>query len=139
MITLIAAVWVTGLATVAVAQMVDGEITKVDEAAGKMTIRHGPLKKFDMDAMAMVFRASDPARLNPVKPGEQVLFIPDKVTGRFTVIKLEKKKYPPPQRAPCAPARGARLPTFDEPRTDRRQQEALRCRTTAQSARRSDG
>ncbi|MBN9263054.1 copper-binding protein [Hyphomicrobium sp. CS1BSMeth3] len=92
MITLIAAVWVTGLATVAVAQMVDGEITKVDEAAGKMTIRHGPLKKFDMDAMTMVFRASDPAMLKQVKPGDKVRFEPDKVNGQFTVMKIEKKK-----------------------------------------------
>lgn len=92
MIMLIAAVGVTSLATVAIAQMVDGEITKVDEAAGKMTIKHGPLKKFDMDAMTMVFRAKDPAMLKQVKPGDKVRFEPDKVDGQFTVMKIEKKK-----------------------------------------------
>ena len=92
MIMLVAAIGVTGLATVAVAQMVDGEVTKVDEAAGKMTIKHGPLKKFDMDAMTMVFRANDPAMLKQVKPGDKVRFEPDKVNGQFTVMKIEKKK-----------------------------------------------
>lgn len=92
MIMLVAAVGVTSLATVAIAQMVDGEITKVDEAAGKMTIKHGPLKKFDMDAMTMVFRAKDPAMLKQVKPGDKVRFEPDKVDGQFTVMKIEKKK-----------------------------------------------
>jgi len=92
MIMFVATISVTALATVAVAQMVDGEITKVDEAAGKMTIKHGPLKKFDMDAMTMVFRAGDPAMLKQVKPGDKVRFEPDKVNGQFTVMKIEKKK-----------------------------------------------
>ena len=39
-------------------------MTKIDESAGKITIKHGPIKKFDMeDGMTMVFRAQDPAML----------------------------------------------------------------------------
>ena len=86
---------VAGLAaatTVAFAQMVDGEVTKVDESAGKITIKHAPLKKFDMDAMTMVFRAQDPAMLKQVKPGDKIKFEADKVSGQFTVTKIEKKK-----------------------------------------------
>jgi Cu(I)/Ag(I) efflux system protein CusF len=79
-------------ATAAIAQMVDGEVTKVDEAAGKITIKHGPLKKFDMDAMTMVFRASDPAMLKQLKTGDKIRFEADKVNGQFTVMKVEKKK-----------------------------------------------
>ncbi len=59
--------------------MVKGEVTKVDPDAGKITIKHDPIKKFDMDAMTMVFRAGDP-------------FHPDKVNGQFTVTKIEKAK-----------------------------------------------
>ena len=85
-----------GLATgasVAFAQMVDGEVTKVDESAGKITIKHGPMKKFDMeDGMTMVFRAQDPAMLKQVKPGDKIKFDADKVSGQFTVTKIEKKK-----------------------------------------------
>jgi Cu(I)/Ag(I) efflux system protein CusF len=73
-------------------EMVAGEVTKVDESAGKLTIKHGPIKKFDMDAMTMVFRAGDPAMLKTVKPGDKVRFEPDKVNGQMTVVKLQKAK-----------------------------------------------
>jgi Cu(I)/Ag(I) efflux system protein CusF len=80
-------------ATAAIAQMVDGEVTKIDEAAGKLTIKHGPMKKFDMEGgMTMVFRANDPAILKQFKPGDKIKFEADKVNGQFTVMKVEKKK-----------------------------------------------
>jgi|SRR5262249_23546018 Cu/Ag efflux protein CusF len=70
---------------------VSGQVTKVDESAGKITIKHGPLKKFDMNEnMTMVFRAGDPAMLKTVKPGDRVRFVPDRVNGQFTVTKMEK-------------------------------------------------
>ena len=74
-------------------ELVDGLVTKIDESEGKMTIRHGPIKKFDMDdGMTMVFRVADPAMLKAVKPGDKVKFDADKVNGRFTVTKIEKAK-----------------------------------------------
>jgi Cu/Ag efflux protein CusF len=72
--------------------MVAGEVTKVDESAGKITIKHGPIKKFDMDSMTMVFRAGDPAMLKTVKAGDKIQFEPDKVNGQLTVVKLQKAK-----------------------------------------------
>ena len=73
--------------------LVDGQVTKVDESAGKITIKHGPLKKFDMeDGMTMVFRAGDPAMLSTVKAGDRVKFIPERINGQFTVTKIEKAK-----------------------------------------------
>jgi Cu(I)/Ag(I) efflux system protein CusF len=75
------------------AQMADGQVTKIDQSAGKITIKHGPIKKFDMDdGMTMVFRAQDPAMLKAVKPGDKVKFEADKVNGQFTVTKIEKAK-----------------------------------------------
>jgi Cu/Ag efflux protein CusF len=72
---------------------VNGQVTKIDESAGKITIKHGPLKKFDMNEnMTMVFRASDPAMLKAVKPGDRVRFVPDRVNGQFTVTKIEKAR-----------------------------------------------
>ena len=72
---------------------VNGQVTKVDESAGKITIKHGPLKKFDMNEnMTMVFRAGDPAMLKAVKPGDRVRFVPDRINGQFTVTKIEKAK-----------------------------------------------
>ena len=73
--------------------LIDGQVTKVDESAGKITIKHGPIKKFDMDdGMTMVFRAQDPAMLKAVKAGDKVKFDADKVNGQFTVTKIEKAK-----------------------------------------------
>jgi Cu/Ag efflux protein CusF len=93
MIMLSALVGLAGLSTIAFAQMVDGEVTKVDESAGKITIKHGPIKKFDMEGgMTMVFRAQDPGLLKQVKPGDKIKFEADKINGQFTVMKLEKSK-----------------------------------------------
>jgi Cu(I)/Ag(I) efflux system protein CusF len=93
MILLAALSGVAALSSVALAQMVDGEVTKVDESAGKVTIKHGPMKKFDMEGgMTMVFRAQDPAILKQVKPGDKIKFEADKINGQFTVMKVEKKK-----------------------------------------------
>lgn len=73
--------------------LIDGQVTKVDESAGKITLKHGPIKKFDMDeGMTMVFRASDPAILKTVKAGDKVKFDADKVNGQFVVIRIEKAK-----------------------------------------------
>jgi Cu/Ag efflux protein CusF len=84
---------VVGLPLVALAQMTDGQVTKVDVSAGKITIKHGPIKKFDMDeGMTMVFRAQDPALLKQVKPGDKIKFNADKINGQFTVTKIEKVK-----------------------------------------------
>src|SRR5437588_12350818 len=75
------------------ADFVNGQVTKIDESAGKITIRHGPIKKFEMDeGMTMVFRAQDPAMLKTVKPGDRVRFVPDRINGQFTVTKIEKAK-----------------------------------------------
>jgi Cu/Ag efflux protein CusF len=79
--------------TISQSVMVDGTVKKVDEAAGKITIQHGPLKKFDMkDGMTMVFRVNDPAMLKQVKAGDKIRFEPERVNGQFTVMKIEKKK-----------------------------------------------
>jgi Cu(I)/Ag(I) efflux system periplasmic protein CusF len=72
---------------------IDGQVTKVDEPAGKLTIKHGPIKKLDMDdGMTMVFRAQDPAMLKTVKAGDKIKFDADKINGQFTVTKIEKAK-----------------------------------------------
>lgn len=71
--------------------MADGLVTKIDVSAGKITMRHGPLKKLDMELpMTMVFRVQDPAMLKAVKVGDQVKFDAERVNGQITVTKIEK-------------------------------------------------
>jgi Cu(I)/Ag(I) efflux system protein CusF len=84
---------VGGSTVLAQAPMADGLVVKIDQGAGKITIRHGPLKQFEMDeSMTMVYRAADPAMLNALKPGDKIKFAPDRVNGQFTVTKIEKAK-----------------------------------------------
>ncbi|HZQ14124.1 MAG TPA: copper-binding protein [Pseudolabrys sp.] len=73
------------------AALTDGQVTKVDAAAGKITIKHGPMKKFDMDdGMTMVYRAQDPAMLSAVKAGDKIKFDAEHVNGQFVVTKIQK-------------------------------------------------
>jgi Cu(I)/Ag(I) efflux system protein CusF len=72
--------------------MVQGEIKKVDETTGKITIKHAAIPNLSMDAMTMVFKASDPAMLTQVKPGDKIMFTVDDINGQLTVMKLETAK-----------------------------------------------
>jgi Cu/Ag efflux protein CusF len=54
---------------------VQGEVRKIDEAAGKVTLKHGPIKNLGMDVgMTMTFRVKDPAMLREVQVGDKVEF-----------------------------------------------------------------
>jgi Cu(I)/Ag(I) efflux system periplasmic protein CusF len=75
------------------AALTDGQVTKVDASAGKITIKHGPMKKFDMeDGMTMVYRVQDPAMLTAVKAGDKVKFEAEHVNGQFIVTTIQKAK-----------------------------------------------
>ena len=67
-----------------------GEVTKVDAAQGKITLKHEQIKNLDMDAMTMVFRAGEPSMLSAVKPGDRVIFEADRVNGQLTITKMRK-------------------------------------------------
>jgi Cu(I)/Ag(I) efflux system periplasmic protein CusF len=83
----------TYAATAQVATNVDGTVTKVDQTAEKITIRHSALKAFDMDdGHTMVFRTADPAMLKLVKAGDKVKFDVERINGQFTVTKLQKAR-----------------------------------------------
>jgi Cu/Ag efflux protein CusF len=84
-----------GAAHVASAQQdaIDGQVTKVDQSAKKITIRHGPIPKLDMDeGMTMVFAAPDPTMLKAVKAGDKVKFDAERVNGQLTLTKIQKAK-----------------------------------------------
>ncbi len=84
----------TAVSAVAQEAMVNGEVRKIDEAAGKITLKHGPIKKLDMeeDSMTMVFRVKDPAMLKFLKVGDNIKFDADRVNGQITVTAIQKSK-----------------------------------------------
>ena len=73
--------------------VIDGVVTKVDTSAGKITIRHGPIKKLDMDeSMTMIFTAKDAGLLSNVKAGDKIKFDAENVKGQYIVTAIEKAK-----------------------------------------------
>lgn len=70
------------------AALTDGEITRVDARAGKLTIRHGEITHLGMPPMTMVFALQDVAQAAQFQPGAKVRFqvVDDSGTLRITHI-----------------------------------------------------
>jgi Cu(I)/Ag(I) efflux system protein CusF len=72
-------------------ELVEGQVTKIDQSAGKITIKHGPIRSLDMnEGMTMVFRVQDAGMLKQVKPEDKVKFSAERVNGALTVTKIQK-------------------------------------------------
>jgi Cu/Ag efflux protein CusF len=68
--------------------LADGEVRRVDKAAGKLTLRHGAIKNLDMPPMTMVFQVRDKALLEGVKAGDKVRFRAESDKGAYIVTDL---------------------------------------------------
>ena len=76
----------------AMADMADGEIRKIDMDNKKITIKHGEIKNLDMPGMTMVFQVKDPAMLTTVKTGDKVRFKAEKSGGAIVVTEIQPAK-----------------------------------------------
>src|ERR1700752_3304619 len=84
-----------GLTVSAIAQAasISGEVKKIDEGAGKITLKHGPAKSLGMDEpMTMVYRVKDPAMLKQVKAGDKVTFEAEEGASGYTVTRIQRAK-----------------------------------------------
>jgi Cu(I)/Ag(I) efflux system protein CusF len=72
------------------AELSEGEITRLDASALKVTLRHGELKNLDMPPMTMVFRVKDADVLAPLKAGDKVRFRAERIQGVFYLTHVEK-------------------------------------------------
>jgi Cu/Ag efflux protein CusF len=72
--------------------LTDGEVRKVDMAAKRITIKHGPIRNLDMPAMTMAFPVANPALLEQFKPGDKVRFEAQNIGDTVTVTAIEKLK-----------------------------------------------
>lgn len=80
-------------AAIAQSSMVAGLVIKVDQAAKKITIKHGPIPKLDMDeGMTMVYAAPASNMLSAVKAGDKVNFEAEQVNGQYILTKIEPAK-----------------------------------------------
>jgi len=82
----------TAAAGIALAQApsTDGEITKLDRAAARVSIKHNGIKSLDMPPMTMAFRTRDPKVLDGMAVGDKVRFAAEKIDGTYTVTALVK-------------------------------------------------
>lgn len=72
-----------------VATLTDGEVRKIDREAGKITIKHGPIKHLDMPPMSMVFVAKDKSLLDKVKVGDKIRFMAGTEGGALIVTDIQ--------------------------------------------------
>jgi len=70
----------------------EGEVRKVDKAAGKLVIRHGEIKSVNMGPMTMMFTVKSPALLDKVAAGDKVKFRVEEIKGDYVVTAIEKAK-----------------------------------------------
>lgn len=84
------AVAVLSVAAWAQAATAAGEVTKLDKAGGRITLKHGELKALDMPPMTMSFRVRDAKLLDGVAVGDRVRFTAEKLDGQYTVTALSK-------------------------------------------------
>ena len=70
--------------------LTDGEVRKIDKAAGKLTIKHGDIKNLDMPGMTMVFAVKDKAMLDKVKSGDKIKFKVVMEGGNMVVTDIQK-------------------------------------------------
>lgn len=76
----------------AAAQMADGLVRRVDRAAGRVIIAHGPLVNIGMPPMTMAFRVKEAVWLEQMKDGDRIRFVADNVDGRLTVVRFDKAR-----------------------------------------------
>ena len=87
--TLLAGLAVAALAW-AQAPMASGEVTKIDRANARVTLKHGEIRHLDMPPMTMAYRVASPQLLDKVAVGDRVRFVAERVAGQYTVTALDK-------------------------------------------------
>ena len=70
--------------------LTEGEVRKVDQAHGKITLKHGEIKNVDMPPMTMAYRIRDAKMLDNVAVGDRVRFAVERVEDQYTVVALAK-------------------------------------------------
>ena len=73
-------------------ELVDGVVKKIDKAAGKVTVAHGPLTNLNMPAMTMSFRVKEAAWLEQMRDGGKIRFVADSINNTLTIVRFENVK-----------------------------------------------
>ena len=70
----------------------EGEVRKVNQETGKVTIQHGDIRHLGMPAMTMAFSVNTPGLLDSVQTGDKVKFKVIKESDRLVITELQRIK-----------------------------------------------
>ena len=76
--------------SLAQAPQASGEVTKIDKATSRITLKHGEIKNLDMPPMTMIFRVRDGKMIDAVAVGDRVRFTAEKVEGSYMLTAIDK-------------------------------------------------
>ena len=84
---------VLGSGAIAQDATIIGEVKKIDESSGSITLKQGPAPSLGFkDDMTMVYEVRDRAILKQVKVGDTVRFEAESGDSGFEITKLQKGK-----------------------------------------------
>ncbi len=69
--------------------LVEGLVKKIDKAALRVTLFHGPLAN-GMPSMSMAYHVKEANWLNEMKVGQKIRFAADEVNGAMTMVQFEE-------------------------------------------------
>jgi Cu/Ag efflux protein CusF len=72
--------------------LADGQVVKIDEGAGKITVTHGPIQGLGINESGRTdeFAVKDGLVFNALKEGDKIRFAAERVNGEPTITRLEK-------------------------------------------------
>lgn len=68
--------------------LAEGLVKRIDKAAGRVTLAHGPLPN-GMPAMTMPFRLKEAAWIDEMTVGQRIRFAADETDGEMVVVRFE--------------------------------------------------
>lgn len=66
-----------------------GEVRRVDQEVGRITIKHSAIADLDLPAMTLVYHAQA-TLLQGIKPGDKIKFTAKRENDRYVVTKISK-------------------------------------------------
>ena len=82
-LSLATAAWAQGATT-------PGEVTKIDKAAGRVTLKHAGIQSLDMPPMTLSFHVSSQRMLDNIVVGDRVRFTAERIGGQYTITSVSK-------------------------------------------------
>ncbi len=80
-----------GMAAVqAASEPTQGEVRRVDTDEGRVTVKHGPIPALELPAMTLVYRVQDRTLLEPVQPGDTIVFTADRIDDQYVILTIRK-------------------------------------------------